>query len=1057
MNWHYSPYVFVLLIAACVSIGIAGYTWRRRTAQGAPAFAVVMLAVAEVMLAFALELSSSDIPTKIVWAKAQYVGLVTIPVAWLIFALRYSQRSHWITWRNDMLLLIVPAITLTLVVSNESHSLIWYEPTVFADDPLNDLHVRYGPWFWVHMAYSYTLLLLGSVLLIGKLLHAPRLHRQPINLLLAAVIIPLVSSTLYIFNASPFSHLNVTPFALMLTGIAFAWGLFRFRLLDITPLARDTIFQNMYAGVIVLDTQRRIVDINPSAQRLFGWSPAHVVGHKLEEIRPSIAAVLPPGVQGQSIRKTVVLEDDYPQRIFDLNFSFLASQHGYPAGCMAVLLDISEHKRGEERYRVVSELTSDFTYALLAYPNGDLDLDWITDAFYRITDYSDEEVRARGGWYTLTYPDDHPVTQAHIRRLLAGQADVAEFRIVAKNGDLLWIRNYGQPRRDEEQRVVQILGAGQNITASRQAEAALRESEERYRRLVEYSPEPIVVHSEGKLVYVNAAGVKLYGACRREELIGKPIHDFIHPDYREVALRRDHTIHQASNPTELIEEKIVRLDGQSIDVEIAAIPITYLGKPALQVVARDITARKRVEEALREQNEYFAALHDTALAVMNRLELADVLEAIVVRAGALVGTEHGYLYSGEPNSGTSEIKVGVGIFRSYVGQRLRPGVGVDGSVWLTGQPLAVNNYQEWPGQVTDEPHKGLHAVVGVPLTSGPHVVGVLGLAHLEPGWSFGDEEITILTRFAELASIALVNARLYTTAQQELAERKRTEEKLALARDEALEAARLKSEFLATMSHELRTPLNAIIGFTDLTLEQHTGPLNDQQRSNLQRVSRNARSLLDLIDGILDLSKIDAGRMQMLSEPVRLYEVVSSAVSSIETLVSKKELEVTITQTPSGQPLIYGDSRRLRQIVLNLLSNAVKFTPANGRITVVLEHGPPTMLNMAALPDNDLPQGEWIALSVHDTGIGIPPEEHGRIWGEFYQIDGSLTRQYGGTGLGLTIVRRLTELMGGRVGLRSEVDEGSTFTIWLPVAQSSAEPPLDQPAMAPESEVPVTE
>ncbi|MBV9788143.1 MAG: GAF domain-containing protein, partial [Chloroflexi bacterium] len=431
-------------------------------------------------------------------------------------------------------------------------------------------------------------------------------------------------------------------------------------------------------------------------------------------------------------------------------------------------------------------------------------------------------------------------------------------------------------------------------------------------------------------------------------------------------------------------------------------------------------------------NEYFAALHDTTLAVMNRLEVEDVLETIVVRAGALVGTEHGYLYSGDPDTGASEVKVGVGVFRPYVGQPLRPGMGVDGMVWLTGQPLTVNNYQEWFWRMRDEEVINLHSMLGVPLTSGSQIVGVLGLAHIEEGRSFGDEEIAILTRFAELASIALENARLYTTAQQELAERKLAEEKLAFARDEALEAARLKSEFLATMSHELRTPLNAIIGFTDLTLEPTIGPLNDQQRSNLQRVSRNARNLLELIDGILDLSKIDAGRMQMSNEPVRLYEVVCSAVSNIETLVTNKQLQVTIQQL-TNVPLIYGDSGRLRQIVLNLLSNAVKFTPPHGRIEVMLEHGAPGALSCAALPIEGLAPGDWIALSVSDTGIGIPPEEHARIWSEFYQIDGSTTRQYSGTGLGLTIVRRLSELMGGRVGLQSIVNEGSTFTIWLPV------------------------
>ncbi len=268
-----------------------------------------------------------------------------------------------------------------------------------------------------------------------------------------------------------------------------------------------------------------------------------------------------------------------------------------------------------------------------------------------------------------------------------------------------------------------------------------------------------------------------------------------------------------------------------------------------------------------------------------------------------------------------------------------------------------------------------------------------------------------------------------------LIERHRAETALAKARDQALEAARLKSDFLATMSHELRTPLNSIIGFTDLTLEQHAGPLNEQQRNNLQRVSRNARALLELINSVLDMSKIDAGHMHLDNEPVSIRNIVESALADIGTLVQTKQLQTAIRQPQSALPHVRGDAVRLHQVVLNLLSNAVKFTPTHGMITLVLEYGLASALTSAAPPVEDFAPGPWVAVSVQDTGIGIAPEEHARIWSEFYQIDGSATRQYGGTGLGLTIAKRLTMLMGGYVGVSSVVGSGSTFTLWLPVMQ----------------------
>ena len=1172
MNWQYSPYALFLLIAVAVSLAMAVYAWRRRVTPGAAIFAIFMLAVAELVFGHALQIAGANQDTKTLWAKVAYLGLVTAPPLWLMFAISFSGRAHWLTLDNILRLLIMPTLTLMLVWTFElGHGLVWKAVGSVSMDPPSSrtrtsvLLIAYGPWFWLHMLYSYALIAAGTWLIIKPLLSAPRKYRQQISALLIGVMVPVLLNFWYIAGGSWITNIDLTPFVFTLAGIGMGWSLFRFRLLEILPVVRDMIFENMYAGVIVLDTRRQIVDFNPAAEHFFSWPREKVVGQPLAAIIPELANILPQTDEGTDSREIITLSVDQHTRIYELTFSPLRNRYGYSVGCMVVLRDMTEQKQAEAalreneaRYRVVSELTSDFTYAVAIDPTGDLEIDWITDAFYRITDFTPEDVPALGGWRALAHVEDRKVLTQHLRKLFAGDSDIAEFRIVKKTGEAIWIRNYGQPQWDAEQsRVTQILGAGQNITehkrveaalreseeryrllfesnpnpmwvydhetlafltvneeavrtygysrdeflsmrltdllpehgvsvlikpqlqadgttqmagiwqhrkkdgslidvemrshalsfdgrpaqailandvtARRQAELALRESEERYRRLVEYSPEPIAVYSEGIVVYVNSAAVKLYGANSPGELVGRPVSDLVHPD-RRALVPSEAWAQQVKLPMEVIEEKLLRLDGQSIDVEIAAIPTTYLGKPATQVVSRDITERKRVEETLRQQNEYFAALHDTTLAVMNRLEVEDVLETIVVRAGALVGTEHGYLYSGDPDTGASEVKVGVGVFRPYVGQPLRPGMGVDGMVWLTGQPLTVNNYQEWFWRMRDEEVINLHSMLGVPLTSGSQIVGVLGLAHIEEGRSFGDEEIAILTRFAELASIALENARLYTTAQQELAERKLAEEKLAFARDEALEAARLKSEFLATMSHELRTPLNAIIGFTDLTLEPTIGPLNDQQRSNLQRVSRNARNLLELIDGILDLSKIDAGRMQMSNEPVRLYEVVGSAISNIETLVTNKQLQVTIQQL-TNVPLIYGDSGRLRQIVLNLLSNAVKFTPPHGRIEVMLEHGAPGALSCAALPIEGLAPGDWIALSVSDTGIGIPPEEHARIWSEFYQIDGSTTRQYSGTGLGLTIVRRLSELMGGRVGLQSIVNEGSTFTIWLPVSR----------------------
>ncbi len=241
---------------------------------------------------------------------------------------------------------------------------------------------------------------------------------------------------------------------------------------------------------------------------------------------------------------------------------------------------------------------------------------------------------------------------------------------------------------------------------------------------------------------------------------------------------------------------------------------------------RDITGRKRAEQELGKQNQYLTALHETGLALMNRLELADLLENIVVRAAALAGTSHGYICLLEPGETELAVRVGVGLFSKLVGQRIQRGQGLVGKVWDTGEPLAVEDYHAWSGRSRqfDSSPGMVRAVAGVPLRSGQRMVGVIGLARLEAGNTFRDEELQVLNQFAELASIALDNARLYTAAQQELGERQRVEEALRASEERYRLATRATNEAIwdwhiatdtLTWGHGIRT----LFGYSDEEVE----------------------------------------------------------------------------------------------------------------------------------------------------------------------------------------------------------------------------------------------
>ncbi len=229
----------------------------------------------------------------------------------------------------------------------------------------------------------------------------------------------------------------------------------------------------------------------------------------------------------------------------------------------------------------------------------------------------------------------------------------------------------------------------------------------------------------------------------------------------------------------------------------------------------------------------------------------------------------------------------------------------------------------------------------------------------------------------------------------------------------ATESSRIKSEFLANMSHELRTPLNSIIGFSEILMEKTFGDLNEKQIKYAGNIHQSGKHLLTLINDILDLSKVEAGKIELHPEMFPVNEILTECQTLVKSLASKKNLSLSVKI--EGIVTIYADPTRFKQIMYNLLSNAIKFTPEKGRVDI------------AALPVDDMVQ-----ISVKDTGIGIAREDFNKAFEEFGQIDSSYSKQYAGTGLGLPLTKKLVELHGGRIWLESEVGKGSTFTFTVP-------------------------
>jgi signal transduction histidine kinase len=415
----------------------------------------------------------------------------------------------------------------------------------------------------------------------------------------------------------------------------------------------------------------------------------------------------------------------------------------------------------------------------------------------------------------------------------------------------------------------------------------------------------------------------------------------------------------------------------------------------------------RTQELTRSVEE-LKALGDVSQAVSSTLDLETVLTTIVSRAVQLSGTDGGAIYEYDEPTGEFHLRATQRIEEELVealrANPIRMGEGATGRAAAARKPVQIPDILEegaYEGRLRAAmEHAGFRALLAVPLLREDRVIGALVVRRQVPG-RFPKETEDLLQTFATQSVLAIQNARLFREIEDK-------SQQLAVAN-------RHKSEFLANMSHELRTPLNAIIGFSEVLLERMFGELNEKQAEYLQDIFSSGRHLLSLINDILDLSKIEAGRMELELTAFDLPTALANALTLIQERASRHGIALDLTVDKVLGDFV-GDERKIKQILLNLLSNAVKFTPEGGRV------------NVRAMPADG-----FVEIAVSDTGIGIAPEDQEVIFEEFRQVGSDYAQKREGTGLGLTLTRKFIEMHGGKIWVKSEVGKGSTFTFTLPV------------------------
>jgi diguanylate cyclase (GGDEF)-like protein/PAS domain S-box-containing protein len=359
------PYILPYLIAALASLGMALHIWWHRTIRGATTFLLVSLGVFIWSGGVAMEMISPTLDTKQAWTDIQMFGVVILPLGWLVFAWQFGRITRRVPLVMWALLALEPLLTVYLAWTNGSSNLVWRTTWLDSSGPVPILAFEFGTWYWINLVYSYVLYLVGTIMIILGLSRAVYLRRWQVGLLAFSVLAPLVFSITDSAGLSPFPRQELTPLAIVFTEIVFAIGVFRFRQLDIVPVARGALIDSMGDGVIVVDSQQRVIDLNPAAETLTGFSVAKAFGQPLRQVLLLSAENASALYGGRQEPMEVGLGDGESRRFFDLR-STLLSEQTTENGCVIVLHDVSDHKRlqgalraSEEKYRNVVERSND--------------------------------------------------------------------------------------------------------------------------------------------------------------------------------------------------------------------------------------------------------------------------------------------------------------------------------------------------------------------------------------------------------------------------------------------------------------------------------------------------------------------------------------------------------------------------------------------------------------------------------------------------------------------------------------------------------------------------